>query len=355
MNRTTSHSSTRRGALTVFLGAAPGVGKTVAMLHEAHRLRHEGRDVVIGLIETHGRADTQAAIGDLEIVPRVTTEHKGVAIQEMDVNAVISREPEIALVDELAHTNAPGSIRAKRYLDVELILDAGIDVITTLNIQHLESLNDVVSSIAGVRVRETLPDSVLDEAAEIRLIDLPPSQLRDRLSKGKIYPQAQAERALQRFFQTGNLTALREMALRRTAEGVDDSLTAYMDEHGIEDVWPANERVVVVLDDLTVAGDLLRSAWRISSAMRGDLIALVALDGEHPDAASAQLVGDLAAEVVPLKLKDAESIAKLARDERATMLVLRPSAALRSGLWKKSLVVEIQQRLPGVDVYLPSW
>jgi two-component system sensor histidine kinase KdpD len=291
----------------------------------------------------------------LEIVPRLRVQHRGVEIQEMDVDAILRRDPELALVDELAHTNAPGSPRAKRYLDVELLLDAGIDVLTTLNVQHLESLNDVVASITGVRVRETLPDAVLDEASEIRLIDLPPSQLRDRLSKGKIYPQAQADQALQRFFQTGNLTALREMALRRTAEGVDESLTAYMDEHGIEDVWPARERVVVVLDDLTAAGDLLRAAWRISSAMRGDLIALIPLDGDRPDAASAQLAEDLAAEIAPLHRNDAESIAQLARDERATLIVLRPAAALRPGLFKKSLVEELQHRLPGIDVYLPSW
>ncbi|MGH2547929.1 MAG: sensor histidine kinase KdpD [Thermomicrobiales bacterium] len=355
MNDTTAPRGIKRGTLTILLGAAPGVGKTVAMLQEGHRLRAEGRDVVIGLIETHGRRDTEAQVGDLELIPRKEVEHRGVTIPEMDIPAILDRKPQVILIDELAHTNASGSERTKRYQDVELLLDNGIDVITTVNVQHLESLNDVVESITGVRVRETLPDSILEEASDIRLIDLPPSQLRDRLAKGKIYPPAQAERALQRFFQTGNLTALREMALRRTAEGVEDRLTHYMDEHGIEGIWPATERIVVVLDELAMAGDLLRSAWRLASATRGQLIALVPLDGERPEASSAQLAEDLDATVAPLAAIDVDSIATAARIQRATIVVLRPSASARSAPWKKTLVEELQHKLPGIDVYLPGW
>jgi two-component system sensor histidine kinase KdpD len=349
----TSH--VRRGALTVFLGAAPGVGKTMAMLNEGHRLRAEGRDVVIGFIEAHGRRETEAAIGDLEVVPRVQVSYRGVAIPEMDTAALLARRPHVALVDELAHTNAPGSTRAKRYLDVEELLDAGIDVLTTVNVQHLESLNDVVESITGVRVRETLPDSVLDEASEIRLIDLPPSQLRDRLAKGKIYPPAQAENALQRFFQTGNLTALRELALRRTAEGVEDRLTAYMDEHRIDSIWPATERIAVVIDDPAAAGDLIRSAWRLASATRGQLVALIPAANGRPDPATARLAEDLDAIIAPLSGADPETIASAARIQRATILVLRPGAARRSSAWKHSLVEDLLKRLPGIDIYLPSW
>ena len=203
----------RRGRLRVYLGAAPGVGKTYAMLLEGRRLRSEGRDVVVGFVETHGRDETEAQIDGLEVIPRRTIEYRGVAVEEMDTDATIRRKPEIALVDELAHTNVPGSRHAKRYEDIEAIRDAGIDVISTVNIQHLESLNDVVESITGVEVRETIPDKILDGATEVQLIDLPVTGLIERLEQGKIYPRARAQQALENFFREGNLAALRELAL----------------------------------------------------------------------------------------------------------------------------------------------
>jgi two-component system sensor histidine kinase KdpD len=216
-----------RGRLRVYLGAAPGVGKTYTMLQEGRRLKAGGHDVVVGLIETHGRAETAAQIGDLEVIPRQQIDYRGVAIEEMDTETILRRKPEIVLVDELAHTNAPGSARQKRWEDVEVLRNAGIDVIATLNIQHLESLNDVVASITGVEVRETIPDQILDGATEVQLVDLPIEGLLERLEQGKIYPPERARQALQNFFRAGNLTALRELALRSTAAGVDERLESY--------------------------------------------------------------------------------------------------------------------------------
>ena len=214
------------------------MGKTYAMLNEGRRLKADGYDVVAGFVESHGRAETEAQIGDLEVVPRLRIPYRGVIVEEMDTEAILARKPQIVLVDELAHTNAPGSPRAKRFEDVEVLRDAGIDVITTVNIQHLEGLQDVVAGITGVEVRETLPDRVLEDA-DVQLVDLPTEALIERLRQGKVYPPQRAQQALQHFFRPGNLTALREMALRRTAEGVEDALTDYMHEHRIDDIWPA--------------------------------------------------------------------------------------------------------------------
>ena len=209
-----------RGTLKIFLGYAAGVGKTYAMLEAAHQRRDEGVDVAIGYVETHGRAETDALVAGLEVIPRRQISYQGAVLPEMDVDAILARRPRLVLVDELAHTNAPGSRHPKRYLDVEDLLDAGIDVYTTMNVQHLESLNDVVAQITGVTVREKVPDSILDEASAIEVVDLPPPELLQRLQEGKVYVPAQAAQAAQRFFRMGNLTALRELALRRTAERV---------------------------------------------------------------------------------------------------------------------------------------
>lgn len=207
----------RRGRLTIFLGAAPGVGKTYAMLEDARTRQREGVDVVVGIVETHGRKDTETQLNGLEILPRRRIDYRGRAFDEMDLDAILARRPRLVLVDELAHTNIPGSRHVKRWQDVEEIRDAGIDVCSTLNVQHLESLNDVVERITGVRVRETLPDGVLQKADEIALIDLPPQELIKRLREGKVYVPEQARRAADHFFSTGTLTALREMALRQAA------------------------------------------------------------------------------------------------------------------------------------------
>jgi two-component system sensor histidine kinase KdpD len=263
-----------RGRLRVYLGSAPGVGKTYTMLQEGHRLKGGGHDVVVGLVETHGRAETAEQIGNLEVIPRKKIDYRGVAVEEMDTEAILQRKPEIVLVDELAHTNAPGSPRQKRWEDVEVLRDAGIDVIGTLNIQHLESLNDVVASITGVQVRETIPDRILDGATEVQLVDLPVEGLMERLEQGKIYPPARARQALEHFFRAGNLTALRELALRRTAAGVDERLESYMREQGIEAVWPAAERIVVLITDHPAIGQVIRRAWRLADGLRAELVAV---------------------------------------------------------------------------------
>jgi two-component system sensor histidine kinase KdpD len=234
-----------RGRLKIFLGAVPGVGKTYAMLEAAQVRKHEGIDVVVGVVETHGRTETEALLHGLEIIPRRKIEYRKRTFEEMDLDAILARRPQLALVDELAHTNIPGSRHPKRYLDVEELLAAGIDVYTTVNIQHLESLNDTVAQITGTRVRETIPDRVLDGAAEIELVDLSPDELLQRLREGKVYVPEQAQRAIQRFFRLGNLTALRQLALRRTAERVDEQMQTYMQAHAIPGPWPAGERLLV--------------------------------------------------------------------------------------------------------------
>ncbi|MEA2598730.1 MAG: two-component system, OmpR family, sensor histidine kinase KdpD [Thermomicrobiales bacterium] len=263
-----------RGRLRVYLGAAPGVGKTYTMLQEGRRLKGGGHDVVVGIVETHGRAETEAQLGDLDVIPRRRIDYRGVAVEEMDTDAILRRKPEIVLVDELAHTNAPGSPREKRWQDVEVLRDASIDVIATLNIQHLESLNDVVASITGVQVRETIPDRILDDATEVQLVDLPVEGLLERLEQGKVYPAERASQALEHFFRPGNLTALRELALRRTAAGVDERLEGYMREHAIEAVWPAAERIIVLVTDHPAIGQVIRRAWRLADGLRAELVAV---------------------------------------------------------------------------------
>src|ERR1700689_4699918 len=235
----------RIGKLPIFVGAAPGVGKTYEMLQQAHARRKDGYDVVVGIVETHGRKETEALLEGLEVVPRRRIEYKGQSLEEMDLDAIIARRPQIVLVDELAHTNAEGSRHPKRYLDVEELMGRGIDVYTTVNIQHIESLNDVVAQITHVRVRETVPDAVFDRADSVEIIDVTPSDLIHRLKDGKVYVPKQAERALEHFFSPANLTALRELALRRTAERVDEQLLSEMQAHAIQGPWAAGERILV--------------------------------------------------------------------------------------------------------------
>jgi two-component system sensor histidine kinase KdpD len=256
-----------RGRLKIFLGAAPGVGKTYEMLQAARARRAEGIDVVIGVLETHGRKETEALMAGLEVIPRRRTEYKGRVLDEMDIDAVLARRPKLVLVDELAHTNAPGSRHPKRYLDVEELIAAGIDVYTTLNIQHVESLNDVVAQITRIRVRETLPDSVLDKADEIELVDLTPDDLIQRLQDGKVYVPHQAARALKHYFSPGNLTALRELALRRTAQRVDDQMLTYMRAHAIPGPWAAGDRLLVCVSESPAALSLVRHARRVADRL----------------------------------------------------------------------------------------
>ncbi len=265
----------RRGALRVYLGAAPGVGKTYAMLDEGKRRAERGADVVIAVLETHGRAATAAQADGLEVVPRRRTMHAGIEVAEMDLEAVLARRPDVALVDELAHTNATGSTFAKRWRDVETLLDAGIDVVTTVNVQHLESLNDVVADITGVRQRETVPDAVVRAADQIELVDMSPQALRRRMMHGNIYAPDKVDAALTHFFREGNLTALRELALLWLADRVDASLESYRGEHDIEAAWKTRERVVVALGGGREGDALVRRALRtVQRASGGQLYAV---------------------------------------------------------------------------------
>ena len=258
-----------RGRLKIFLGAAPGVGKTYEMLLAAHARRRAGTGVVIGVVETHGRAETASLLDGLKLLPRRAVEYRGQALEEMDLDGILALRPELVLVDELAHTNAPGSRHPKRYLDVEELLAGGIDVYTTLNIQHVESLSDVVAGITRVRVRETVPDSIIDRADDIEVIDLTPGDLIQRLKDGKVYLPQQAERAIQHYFSTGTLTALRELALRRTAQRVDAQMVDYMRSHAISGPWAASERVLVVVDGTAGSLALVRHARRLADRLRG--------------------------------------------------------------------------------------
>src|SRR3989440_10523433 len=264
----------RAGRLKIFVGAAPGVGKTYEMLQSAHARKKAGVDVVVGVVETHGRSETEALLKGLEVLPRRRLTYKEQTLEEMDLDALIARRPQIALVDELAHTNAPGSRHPKRYLDVEELLSHGIDVYTAVNIQHIESLNDVVAQITHVRVRETVPDSVFDRADAIELIDLTPDDLIQRLKEGKVYVPKQAERALEHFFSPANLTALRELALRRTADRVDEELLTQMQAGAIQGPWAAGERILVCVSEDPRSAGLVRYAKRLADRLHGPWTAL---------------------------------------------------------------------------------
>jgi two-component system sensor histidine kinase KdpD len=263
-----------RGRLKIFLGAAPGVGKTYEMLSAGRARRKEGVDVVIGIAETHKRAETEALLDGFEIIPRRAVPYRDHTLEEMDIDAILARKPKLALVDELAHTNAPGSRHEKRYQDVEELLEAGIDVYATLNIQHLESLNDVVAQITTVRVRETLPDYVIDKADEVELIDLTPKDLIQRLHEGKVYVPEVAQRALGHYFSEGNLTALRELSLRRTAQRVDDQMLTYMQAHAISGPWAAGERILVCVNEHPSSAGLIRYARRAADRLQARWVAL---------------------------------------------------------------------------------
>ncbi len=278
----------------MLLGAAPGVGKTYTMLEEGARLRDEGRDVVVAVVETHERKATAAVLKDLEIIPRKETKHRGISLAEMDLDAVIARRPDVALVDELAHTNAPGSQNDKRWQDVEALLDAGINVMSTVNVQHIESLSDVVEQITGAPQRETVPDKILRAADQIEVVDLAPQALRDRLAEGNVYPAVRIDAALSNYFRLGNLTALRELTLLWLADEVDSALKTYRNEHGIDSKWEARERVVVALTGGPEGETLIKRGARIAArSAGGDLIAVhvTSQDGladAHPGALSAQ-------------------------------------------------------------------
>jgi two-component system sensor histidine kinase KdpD len=329
-----------RGRLRVLLGAAPGVGKTFAMLEEGRRLAQSGADVVVAVVETHGRPATAALLDGLEVVPRAEVEHRGVSLSEMDLPAVLARRPEWGRVDELAHSNAPGAEHEKRWQDVLALLDAGVDVMSTVNVQHIESLNDVVHQITGIAQRESVPDAVLRDADKVELVDLAPQSLRDRLGEGLVYPAARIDAALSNFFRLGNLTALRELALLWLADEVDSALQRYRAEQGIDSKWEARERVVVALTGGAEGETLLRRGARIAARSSGGQLLAVHVtttDGlaeTDPARLSAQraLVETLGgsyhqvvAEQVPRALVD------FARSVNATQLVIGVSRRSRLG------------------------
>jgi len=352
-----------RGKLKIFLGYAAGVGKTYAMLEAAHQRKQEGVDVVVGYVETHGRAETEALLTGLEVLPRKQISYRGITLTELDVDAVLARRPQLVLVDELAHTNAPGSRHSKRYQDVEEILAAGIDVYTTLNIQHLESLNDVVAQITGITVRETIPDSVIDQATEIELIDLPPDELLLRLREGKVYVPEQAARAIRKFFRKGNLTALRELALRRAAERVDEQMRDYMQTKAIPGPWPASERLLVGVSAHPLSSRLVRSARRLADELNAEWTAVYVETPEHSrlsqedkDRISRTLL--LAEELGGRSLtlpghSVPEALLRYAREHNVTKIIVGKPLRPR---WKEFLtgsVVDRLARMSGtIDIYI---
>jgi two-component system sensor histidine kinase KdpD len=355
----------RQGKLKIFFGAAPGVGKTYAMLAAARQKNTEGSDIVVGLVETHGRRETEALLEGLEIMPRRNIEYRGTILKEFDLDAALERKPGIILVDELAHTNAPGSRHNKRWQDVFELLNAGINVYTTLNVQHIESLNDVVAQITGVTVHETLPDSVLERADEMELIDLPPDELLQRLNEGKVYVPDLAARARTNFFRKGNLLALRELALRRTAERVDVQMQDYRRDEGVTDVWPAAERILVCVGPSPFAARLIRAAKRMADGLHAEWIAV---NVEAPSkvrpsdydikklAVNMRLAESLGAQTAVLSgHKASHEILSYARDRNVTKIIIGKPTHPR---WKDkifgSMLDDIVRGSGDIEVYAIS-
>ena len=354
-----ARTQSTRGRLRVYLGSAPGVGKTFAMLNEGHRRRERGTDVVIGYVETYTRPLTIKAAEGLEAVPRRRVAYRGTTLEELDVDAVIARHPQVVLVDELAHTNVPGSRHEKRWQDVEEIRDAGITVISTMNIQHLESLKDRVEQITGITVRETVPDTVLASADDVELIDMAPEALRRRMAHGNIYPQERAQRALQHFFRPGNLAALREMALRWTAAKADDQLDAYLREHDLSG-WLVDERLLVCIDHRPIAATLLRRGAHMAHRLGSPLLAVYVQTGSLGAAElgalarNRTLAADLGAPVEELQADDpVEAIAEYVAAHRITQVIIGHSQRSRwYELLHGSLVQRLLRRLPEIDVHV---
>jgi two-component system, OmpR family, sensor histidine kinase KdpD len=329
-----------RGQLRIYLGAAAGVGKTYAMLNEGNRRREYGEDVVVGFVEPHRRQKTAEQIGDLEVVPRKRMEYGGTTFEEMDIDAVLTRHPHVALVDELAHTNVPGSRNEKRWQDVEELLDAGINVISSLNIQHLESLNDVVEEITGVKQRETIPDEVVRGADELQLVDLTPDALRNRLARGDVYPPERIDAALANYFRPGNLSALRELALAWLADRIDEGLEDYRRRHGIEEPWETRERVLVALTGSPDGERLIRRAGRMAQRTKGELVAVHVIPQDDLSAPAAKLltrqrklVAELGGSYHEVVGEDiGEALLEAARSLNVTQLVM---GASRRSRWQR--------------------
>ena len=350
-----------RGTLRIYLGAAPGVGKTVAMLDEGTRRRDRGTDVVVGYVETHDRPLTSARIGDLEVIPRLVLHHRDRPFAELDVDAVIARHPKVVLVDELAHTNAPGSRNHKRWQDVFELLDAGIDVISTVNIQHLESLNDVVEGITGVRQREVVPDHVVRAADQIELVDMAPEALQRRMAHGNVYRAERVDAALANYFRLGNLAALRELALLWVADRVDDDLQAYMERHGIDATWETKERVVVAVTGSPGGDRLIRRAARVATRARADLIGVHVLaadglrDGSDDDLIRHRaLLADFDGTYQEIVGTDiAQALVEFTRAERGTQLIVGASRrSLVTRLTRGSIITAIAREARSFDLHV---
>ncbi len=353
-----------RGALTIFLGAAAGVGKTYAMLETARERLDDGLDVVAGWIETHGRADTEALLAGLPVTPPHRLEYQGRVFAEMDLDTLLTRKPQIALVDEFAHTNIPGSRHAKRYQDVEELLAAGIDVYTTLNIQHLESLNDAVTQITGIKVRETVPDQIL-EKAEIQLVDVPPEELIQRFKDGKVYVPDKATEALHKFFRPGNINALREMALRHTAKRVDHQLETYMRAHAIEGPWSAGEKMMVCISPSPFAAKLIRLGRRMAANTQAEWFAVYVDTPRHMPTGEAehsnldkniQLAEELGAETVTLTGNDAaDELLGFAKKHNITQIIIgKPLRPLFREWLQGSMVDKVIKHSEGISVHVIS-
>jgi two-component system sensor histidine kinase KdpD len=351
--------SVKRGVLRVYLGSAPGVGKTFRMLDEGWRRRERGTDVVVAYVETHGRVLTEAQLRDLEVIPRVTREYRGASMEEMDLEAVLARHPDVALVDELAHTNVVGSTNEKRWQDVDALLDAGIDVITTVNIQHLESVNDVVEKITGIRQQETIPDAIVRRAEQIEIVDVTPEALRRRLAHGNIYAADKIDASLSNYFRVGNLSALRELALLWLADRVEDSLQRYLDDHAIDSAWETRERLIVGITGTDADADLLRRAARIASRTGAELFAVhvVKSDEMHHVPADTTVARELVVEFEGKfqELVDddtATALVAFARSERGTQIVL--GASRPRPFWRPAngVVEKVLRHARDLDVHI---
>jgi len=355
-----------RGRLKIFLGYAAGVGKTYSMLEAAHSRRAEGGDLVAALVETHGRGETEALLQGLEIIPRKTVEYRGVKLSEMDLDAVLTRKPQLALVDELAHTNAPGSRHPKRWQDIEELLKAGIDVYTTLNIQHLESFRDIIAQITEVVQRETIPDQVLDEASEIEVVDLPPEELLLRLREGKVYFPEQAARAIENFFEPGNLIALREITLRRAASRVDEQMREYLRAYPMEGLWPVTERLLVCISGSPSSKRLIRTARRLAEELKAEWSVLYVETAEDDKLtrenrervwSELRLAESLGAkEASTVKGNSVlEALLDYARNHQISKIILgRPTQSPWRGWMRGSLVDQVLRKSPELDVYVVS-
>jgi len=334
------------------------------MLEEGHRLKSHGTDAVVGFVETHGRPHTAGQIGDLEVIPPKQIPYKGVVLKEMDTDAIIARRPQVALVDELAHTNAPDSVHEKRYQDVEDLLAAGINVISTVNIQHLESLNDYVKQMTGVQVRETLPDWILDQTDQIELIDMAPEALIRRMVHGNIYPAEQARRALENFFTVGNLTALRDIALRVTAKEVEDRLAVFMRESDRNRHTGVREKVMVAIDHRPVGRVLTRQGWRIAATLNADLVVVYVepreghrqtqtIEDERQLRSNLVVAEELGATIVRLRGKVADELVEYAQNNNVTHVVIgHPSHGRVREFILGSVTNDLLRRLPGIDVHV---